>query len=62
MGVVMKHPLSVDGAIWRTVQTTMGPRRFYWIAFDEPQVDAVRDGPYVTAEVLDRYVERVTPK
>ena len=62
MGVVMKHPLSGDGAIWRPVETTTGPRRFYWIAFDEPQLDADGDGPYMTAEVLDRYVERVAPK
>ena len=61
-GVVMRHPLSGDGASWRPVETTTGARRFYWIAFDVPQMDTEGDGPYETAEVLDRYLERVTAK
>jgi hypothetical protein len=61
MGVVVEHPLSVPGVIWRPVETTSGPQRFYWIAFDEPQLDADGDGPYRTAEVLDSYIERAAP-
>jgi hypothetical protein len=35
-----------------------GPRRSYWIVFDEPQFDADGDGPYRSSEVLDKYLER----
>jgi hypothetical protein len=41
----------------RSVETTSGPSRFYWIVFDEPQLDADGDGPYVSSEVLAKYVE-----
>jgi hypothetical protein len=62
MGVVIEHPMSVEGEIWRPAETTSLPRRFYWIVFDEPQRDADGDGPYVEAEVLDRYMERVATR
>jgi hypothetical protein len=39
-------------------QTVSGPRRSYWIVFDEPQFDADGDGPYGSSEILDKYVER----
>jgi hypothetical protein len=41
----------------RIVDTTWGPRRMLWVRFDEPQTDADGDGPYITAEVLETYLE-----
>jgi hypothetical protein len=29
----------------------------YWVEFDEPQFDGDGDGPYVTSQVLDKYIE-----
>ncbi len=60
-GTVARHGLSEDGGPWRPVQTTSGPGRFYWIVFDEPQIDAEGDGPYSMSEVLDSYIERESP-
>jgi hypothetical protein len=52
------HPLADDAdRISRSVETTHDPSRFYWITFDEPQFDVDGDGPYVSAEVLAKYVE-----
>jgi len=39
--------------------TTRGLRRTYGDEFDEPQLDADGDGPYVFADVLDVYLERI---
>ena len=39
------------------VETTSGVRRMYWIAFDEPQFDMEGDGPYPSAQILDKYLE-----
>src|SRR5262249_8206132 len=36
---------------WRTVKTLQGKQVFYWVVFDEPQVDADGDGPYNAAEI-----------
>jgi hypothetical protein len=34
-----------------------GLRRFYWVTFDEPQLDADGDGPYIdAAEVNEIYL------
>ncbi len=60
-GVVGEHPDSAPGQIWRPVETTSGPKRFYWVVFDDPQFDGDGDGPYQIAEVLDMYIERVEP-
>jgi hypothetical protein len=38
----------------RTVQTTDGPRPFYWVALDEARRDADGDGPYHEAEIAER--------
>jgi hypothetical protein len=57
-GIVAAHPASADGTPWVMTQTVSGPRRSYWIVFDEPQVDADGDGPYGRSEVLDEYLER----
>jgi hypothetical protein len=58
-GTVARHPASPDGTPWVSTQTTTGLRRSYWIVFDEPQFDVERDGPYLSSEVLDQYIERV---
>jgi len=57
------HPEADDSErLSRSVATTSGPSWFYWIVFDEPQFDADGDGPYISAEVLAKYVElRSTP-
>jgi hypothetical protein len=59
-GTVVAHPLADDAdGISRSVETTMGPSRFYWIVFDEPPFDTEGDGPYEAAEVLAKYLEPV---
>jgi hypothetical protein len=47
---------SADGA-FSIVMTRDGPELQYWVSFDEPQCDADGDGPYVSAQVLSRYLE-----
>lgn len=59
LGTIAEHPLSSDGATWRPIMTTSGLRRFYWIVFDEPQLDPDGDGPYAESEALDKYLELV---
>ena len=58
MGTIANHPLATQGAPWVITQTVSGPRRTYWIVFDEPQFDTDGDGPYGRSEVLDKYLER----
>ena len=55
----MEYPGGLDDETWRPIMTRSGPRRFYWIVFDEPQLDGDGDGPYGEAEVLDEYQELV---
>lgn len=57
-GIITDHPASLDGTPYVVTQTVSGPRRSYWIVFDEPQFDADGDGPYGSSEVLDKYLER----
>ena len=45
--------------MFREVATRDGVRRSYWVLFDEPQYDPDGDGPYIAAEVLDKYLESV---
>jgi hypothetical protein len=40
----------------RVVQGVKGPIEFYWVVFDEPQVDAEGDGPYASAEIQAEYL------
>jgi hypothetical protein len=58
-GIIAGHPASADGTPWVVTQTVSGPRRSYWIVFDEPQFDADGGGPYGSSEVLDTYLARV---
>jgi hypothetical protein len=57
-GIAVAHPASADGTPWVMTQTVSGPRRSYWIVFDDPQFDADGDGPYGSSEVLEKYLER----
>lgn len=41
----------------RVVQAVKGRLDFYWVEFDEPQVDADGDGPYASAEIDAKYLE-----
>jgi hypothetical protein len=41
----------------RVVPCGDGPRTYYFVVFDEPQVDERGDGPYIGAEIDSRYVE-----
>ena len=40
----------------RVVTGVKGPIEFYWVAFDEPQIDAEGDGPYASAEIQAEYL------
>ncbi len=41
----------------RTVAASDGPRIFYFVAFDEPQIDDNGGGPFIGAEIEARYIE-----
>jgi hypothetical protein len=45
----------------RIVADCDGTRIFYFLAFDEPQVDEAGDGPYIGAEIEARYIELLAP-
>ena len=34
----------------------------YWVAFDEPQLDAAGDGPYRAAQIWGRYLRAAQPE
>ena len=59
-GTVTAHPQADDGmGTTRSVATMSGPSWFYWIVFDEPQFGADGGGPYLSAEVVAKYVEPI---
>jgi hypothetical protein len=37
------------------------PIEFYWVVFDEPQIDADGDGPYSGGEIEAEMLELLTP-
>jgi len=41
----------------RIVPSGDGPRVFYFVAFDQPQVDDEGGGPYIGAEIESSYLE-----
>jgi hypothetical protein len=41
----------------RVVYTSDGMRIFYFVAFDQPQVDDEGEGPYIGAEIESHYIE-----
>jgi hypothetical protein len=49
-----------DGAVYREVVTRQGVQRMWLVAFDEPQHDADGDGPYLSSEVLEKYLELIS--
>jgi hypothetical protein len=50
-------PFYLGGTPFTWATTLQGPELQYWVAFDEPQLDADGDGPYFRSQVLARYVE-----
>ena len=44
---------------YREFVTPTGTHLMYWIVFETPQVDADGDGPYTSAEVNFKFLERV---
>lgn len=48
----------VDGwhGVWREVTAVKGVLTFFWVEFDEPQIDADGDGPYAGAEIDSDYL------
>ncbi len=56
-GEVRLHPHAESGAVSVPTQTTLGQRRTYWIVFDVPQFNVDGDGPYLSSEVLDLYLD-----
>jgi hypothetical protein len=56
IGTVAEHPFATENRTWRGVSTPRGTRRFYWIVFDSPHLDAEGDGPYQESEILDKYI------
>jgi len=40
----------------RMVETVQGPVAYYWVRFDEPQIDADGDGPYAEGEIDSAYL------
>jgi hypothetical protein len=40
----------------REVKSLQGVLSFYWVKFDEPQIDADGDGPYYEAEIDANYL------
>lgn len=58
---VFAQRLVEDESLWegchRFVQGVQGPIEFYWINFDEPQIDQDGDGPYTGGEIEARMIE-----
>ena len=52
-----------DPAPWngirRIVKGRKGPIEFYWIKFDEPQIDGDGDGPYPEGEIESAYINLI---
>jgi hypothetical protein len=44
---------------FRMVKTLQGPAPYYWVNFDEPQIDGDGDGPYAGGEIDARYLSVV---
>lgn len=59
----MKALAADGGAPWdgwhRFVKGVRGPIEFFWVAFDEPQIDADGDGPYQGGEIQADMIEHV---
>ena len=46
----------------RLVKSLRGILSFYWIKFDEPQIDVDGDGPYQEAEIDSAYLNLLDEK
>ena len=53
-----------DYAHWdgwhRFVQGVYGPVEFYWVDFDQPQMDADGDGPYKGGEIESKMIKHAS--
>ncbi len=62
VGTIVQPPSPVRAlsaghvGIARSGPTRKGRASFYWVAFDQPQVDADGDGPYDAGEIEGRYL------
>ena len=59
-----KVPGDLEGGVhWvgcrRIVRGRKGPIEFYWVSFDEPQMDGDGDGPYRAGEIETEYLRRL---
>ncbi len=48
-----------SGGLFREMHTPRGVKRFYCVEFDFWQMDDDGDGPCISAEVLDKYIEPI---
>lgn len=53
MGGVLGDPMKFR----RIVAGSERPLVFYFVAFDQPQVDASGDGPFIGAEIESRFIQ-----
>jgi hypothetical protein len=53
------EPTGTIASEYEVVEGRTGPLRTYWVVFDEPQIDAERDGPYTSSQVLEKYLELI---
>jgi len=54
LGTIVEAP---DREPFTVVVTLQGPTIYYWVDFDEPQLDEDGDGPYSAAQVSTRHLE-----
>jgi hypothetical protein len=55
VATIALHPFS--RSVFREVEGRVGMIRMYWLVFDEPQIDAEGDGPYIEAEIAAEYLD-----
>jgi hypothetical protein len=48
---------SLSGNEFAEIETRLGRDRMYFVRFDVPQLDADGEGPYVSSQVLGKYLE-----
>jgi hypothetical protein len=56
-GIIVRSGGSALAGVWGRA----GGARMWWIDFDEPQINAEGDGPFVTAQVNEKYLELAPP-
>lgn len=56
-GIVFRSGGSALAGVWGAA----GGGQWWWIEFDEPQLRADGEGPFHTAQVLDKFLELAPP-